>query len=337
MKRMRVILVVSALVAGAGFVAWFPRTGAGSFSPPARAFGFRYWTNVTDIPAGAKSVKLWMPVPASDPHQSVSNLKVTSPYPYKIEKDPVFGNSALFIEVSDPKVLSFGVGFQFDVERKEYRRNLEPGAKLEGARLEKTSELYKRFTEPDALVPIDGRIRELALQLTAGKTSPLAKAKALYDYVTATLTYDKSGTGWGRGDAIYACDVKHGNCTDFHSLFIGMARAVGIPAKFEIGFPIPEDASSGNIPGYHCWAEFYIDGLGWIPVDSSEGSKHRERAEYFFGALDAHRVYFTQGRDLRLSPPQTGKPLNYFIYPYVEVDGKEFTRVDRNFSFVGLR
>jgi len=57
-----------------------------------------------------------------------------------------------------------------------------------------------------------------------GSKTPLAKARAIYNYVIATMRYDKSGTGWGNGDAIWACTAKRGNCTDFHSLFIGMMR-----------------------------------------------------------------------------------------------------------------
>lgn len=337
MKRVRISLVMSALLISVGSTGSYPRAAAASFSPLLRSFEFHYDTTIKNIPAGAKSVKVWLPVPASDAHQDISHLEVSSPFPYQIEKDPLFGNSVLFVDVSDPKAASLSIGLQFDVDRKEYRRDLHGAVRSSAIPLPKNSELYKRFTEPDLLVPIDGRIRELALHLTAGKSTQLAKARAIYNYVTDTLRYDKSGTGWGRGDALYACDVKHGNCTDFHSLFIGMVRAVGIPAKFEIGFPLPEDAKNGEIPGYHCWAEFYIDGIGWIPVDSSEASKHKEKSEYFFGALDAHRVQFTQGRDLRLNPPQTGKPLNYFVYPYVEVDGKEFSSIERKFSFSDLR
>src|SRR5438067_4218492 len=54
------------------------------------------------------------------------------------------------------------------------------------------------------------------------------------------------------------------------ALPICMMRAAGIPARFEIGFPLPEDQHDGTVPGYHCWAEFYVEPYGWIPVDASE-------------------------------------------------------------------
>jgi transglutaminase-like putative cysteine protease len=164
----------------------------------------------------------------------------------------------------------------------------------------------------------------------------MQKARAIYDYVLANMKYDKSGTGWGRGDTMWACDAKRGNCTDFHSLFISMARSQEIPSRFEIGFPIPAGKHDGEIPGYHCWAEFYANSKGWVPVDISEAWKDQARREYFFGAYDVNRVQFTMGRDLVLSPAQAGEPLNYFVYPYVELSGKKYENVSNRFSFADV-
>jgi transglutaminase-like putative cysteine protease len=146
------------------------------------------------------------------------------------------------------------------------------------------------------------------------------------------MKYDKSGEGWGRGDEMWACDSKRGNCTDFHSVLIGMMRSSGIPARFEIGFPLPEGKSEGDIPGYHCWAEFYVNGT-WIPVDASEASKNPAKRDYFFGTVDVNRVMFTFGRDIKLSPVQQDQPLNYFVYPYAESGGKAVKGLETHFSF----
>ena len=100
-----------------------------------------------------------------------------------------------------------------------------------------------------------------------------------------------------------------------------------------IGFPLPIDKTYAEIPGYHCWAEFYLDSTGWVPVDISEAWRHPDKHDYFFGAHDVNRVQFTQGRDLHLLPAQQGAPLNYFVYPYVEVAGKEYPNVSVTFSF----
>jgi len=191
----------------------------------------------------------------------------------------------------------------------------------------------EQYLAADKLVPITGRPAELAAKVVAGETTQMNKVRAIYDYVFANMRYDKTGTGWGHGDVLYACDAKKGNCTDFHSLFIAMARSQGIPARFEIGFPLPADKSSAEIAGYHCWAEFFNPQNGWIPVDISEAWKHPERKDYFFGAHDDNRMQFSIGRDLKLNPPQQGEPLNYFVYPYVEIGGKEHQNIALAFSF----
>ena len=80
-------------------------------------------------------------------------------------------------------------------------------------------------------------------------------------------------------------------------------------------------------------ARAHYDGKGWIPVDISEAWKHQERRDYFYGSHDVNRIQFSIGRDLRLNLLQDGKPLSYFVYPYVEVDGQEYPNVSLAFSF----
>jgi hypothetical protein len=96
---------------------------------------------------------------------------------------------------------------------------------------------------------------------------------------------------------------------------------------------LPDGQHSGDIAGYHCWSDFFDPDHGWIPVDISEAWKNPVKKNYFFGAHDDNRVQFTMGRDLELSPKQDGPPLNYFVYPYVEVGGKEYSNISNAFSF----
>lgn len=104
----------------------------------------------------------------------------------------------------------------------------------------------------------------------------------------------------------------------------------------KIGFPLPENKSEGDISGYHCWAEFYLDGVGWIPVDASEAWKNPAKRDYFFGAHDTNRVFLTYGRDIRLSPDHKGDLLIYFIYPYAEANGQPVKNLQTHFSFRDL-
>ncbi|WP_230471344.1 transglutaminase-like domain-containing protein [Hymenobacter jejuensis] len=299
-----------------------------------RAFRFEYQATVRDIPTGAKQVDLWLPVPHSDKSQNINDLQVDSPYPYEVVTSQ-YGNHILHLNLLNPKEIAFTVTMHFDALRREHiNPTLVPTASRK-APTEPADPDMQRWLQPDKLVPLDNQIKTWATEVVAkaNAKTDLEKARAIYEHVVSTVKYDKSGQGWGRGDIYYACDARRGNCTDFHAVFIGYCRAVGIPARFSIGFPLPADRGEGQVQGYHCWAEFYTKETGWVPVDASEAAKDPSRRTYFFGAHDENRVEFTRGRDLALAPPQHNGPLNFFIYPYAEVDGKPFTSIDKKFSY----
>jgi transglutaminase-like putative cysteine protease len=311
-------------------------TVAGTPAAPSdntRTFQFTYQVTVKDLPRSAARVRIWIPRPSSDSNQSVALKQAIGPSPLHETREARFGNHIMYAEIHHPKSSSVEFVLAYEVTRKEYSKGDFKSLMAYNGGPDPLPKSVLRFLQPDRLVPVGGKIKELADEHTSDVQGPVAKAYALYDYVFHTLRYDKSGTGWGRGDSLWVCDAKHGNCTDFHSLFISMARAENIPARFEIGFPLPAESHAGEIPGYHCWAEFYVEGPGWIPVDISEAWNHPDKHDYFFGTLDANRVQFSLGRDLVLEPRQDSAPLNYFVYPYVEVDGKPYDKIEKKSSF----
>ena len=294
-----------------------------------RHFTFHYSFTVKNLSAG-EQVRVWIPAAQSDSYQEVKIISAKGDLPLKKTSESKYGNQIYYAETTSAQPeLHFDI--EYEVVRRERVALGQNAPHVIPASL--SPQEKQQDLQPDVLVPVTGLPADLAAKVTQGKTSSLDKAHAIYDYVFTTLSYDKTGSGWGRGDVLYACDAKKGNCTDFHSLFIAMARSQGIPARFEIGFPLPPGQHSAEIAGYHCWSDFYLEGGGWIPVDISEAWKHPEKRNYFFGSHDVNRVQFSLGRDLRLSPPQDGKPLNYFVYPYVEVDGREYPNVSLAFSF----
>ncbi len=294
-----------------------------------RTLKFSYSVLVKNIPSNSKSLEVWIPAPQSDGHQTVSDLKILCGLPYTLQNESEYNNSILAIKSDKNIPGNFPVSMEFLVTRTGYKVS----DKLIDPNDAQSSEYLKRCLMPDNLAPTSGVIAETALKIVDNDMTAFEKSRALYDYVVSTMDYDKTGAGWGRGDAIYACNAKKGNCTDFHSLFIAMARACGIPSRFVIGFPIPDGKKQGEIHGYHCWAEFYINGLGWAPIDASEARKHSEKKEMFFGGLDANRVQFTVGRDINIENNPNTEPLNYFIYPYVKIDGKIYSDVEKSFRF----
>ena len=298
-----------------------------------RHFTFHYGFTVKNVPAGER-VRVWIPAARSDDFQEVKVISANGDLKLKKTRESRFGNQMYYAESSKEKSPDLHFEVIYDVVRHDRLTMGVARPRLAEVQLKESDR--KQYLQPDKLVPVTGLPADLALKVTAGDSTPLEKARAIYDYVFTTMRYDKTGTGWGHGDVLYACDAKKGNCTDFHSLFIAMARSQGIPARFEIGFPLPPDKHSAEIAGYHCWSDFFEPQHGWVPVDISEAWKHQEKRDYFFGAHDVNRVQFTMGRDLRLSPAQDGQPLNYFVYPYVEVAGKEYPNVSLAVSFADV-
>jgi hypothetical protein len=293
--------------------------------PKSRDFLFTYESTVTGLKPG-ETARIWLPVPPSNEDQEVKTVKEDLPAKAEIGKEPKYGNQVLYLEAKADYDGKVPLAITYRANRKEVKADLK--GKDSG------QEDVALFLKPDAKVPIGGK----PLTLLSGRELPkdqLELGRMLYDLVDEHMHYSKEGTGWGQGDAVWACDSRRGNCTDFHSLFISLARSEKIPAKFEIGFPLPEKPGEGEVPGYHCWAKFKPEGHGWIPVDISEANKNPKMKEYYFGNLTPDRVAFSTGRDLTLVPKQDGPPLNYFVYPYVEVDGKPYPadKVQRRFTY----
>jgi hypothetical protein len=278
-------------------------------------FEFQYGVTLPKIEAPAK---IWIPVPQSDRFQTVKLLKIEAPTEYQILEEKDNGNSIFYMELS-PEHSGNKLELVYDVERQEKKPYEEDSSPA-------------KYLDPSILMPVSDRFRVLADSIITLKNSESAimQARALYDYIIDNMKYIKAGK-YGTGDAIYACDALTGNCTEFHSLFISLARSAGIPSRFAVGASIPSDRDEGGIDGYHCWAEFYAEGKWW-PVDISEANKYTALATYYFGRHPANRIEFSQGRDLVIEPgPHTG-PINFLAYPVMEI-GKTPAFPETFFSF----
>lgn len=282
----------------------------GSPFPPERHFQFTYRAVLPEIPQPAAKVRIWIPLASTRDGQKLLRREVTASLPYEIHEEPLFGNEILYAEAdaSSAKGVKIEISYEAVVKGKKPSFSPQPSE-------------ARKFLEPSRLMAVDETVKEKAKEATAGKQNGREKARGIYDYVIAHMVYDKTTPGWGRGDTVRACLLGKGNCTDFHSLFISMAHAAEIPSRFKIGFTIPREGE-GKIPGYHCWAEFFDEKKGWVPVDASEAWKHPELKKYYFGGADTNKFFVSLGRDIPLVPKPAGDPLNIFIYPYVEADGK---------------
>jgi len=302
--------------------------------PPAtRTVELTYAFTVRDLPEDADEVLAWIPLPRDEDHQTLHHYTIDAEKPPTRTEEDELGNRYLRFDLSEASRRGedlVAISATYRVTRTAYRA-------LDGGGTRKVSdEVARRFLSANQLIPLEGPISREARMVAGEATGTVRKARRLYAHIAETMTYDKSGEGWGRGDAMYACSVRKGNCTDFHSLFIGEARALDIPARFVMGLPLPPDESAGEIGGYHCWAQFHTPAHGWIPLDASEASKSPALREELFGGLDANRVCFTIGRDITI-PGTSAGPQNYVIYPHVEVDGSTWDKVKTDLSYRDVR
>ncbi len=307
-------------------VSFFLLLAVGAFAESkSRHFELNYSFSVRVTDPG-KPLDVWFPVAQSNEFQQVKIVSVSSDLPLKETTEPEYGNKMFYAHTDKADQAEYHFTVKYDVVRLEHLAAVS-------AKKPASAKELSRFLQADKLVPITGKPAELAAEQVKPGMSDLDKGHAFYNYVFNTMKYDKTGTGWGKGDTLWACDSKRGNCTDFHSVFISMARSQKIPARFEMGLSLPEGQNEGQIAGYHCWAEFYTRDRGWFPVDISEAWKHQEKKGYFFGAHDVNRVQFSLGRDIELSPRQHGDRVNYLIFPYVELDGQPYPNIANAISF----
>jgi transglutaminase-like putative cysteine protease len=271
-------------------------------------FEFLYRATLPEI---TKNARMWVPLAVSDAFQTIDIKSIRAPGKQTTLNELNYGNKVLFLELG-PEDSNKMVEIRYQVQRLEKSAYAEDIPDPE------------KYLKPDRLVPINEEFRKIAGEVLAGKKGDLVRARALYDHVIDTMSYKKYGTGWGKGDAVYACDMRTGNCTDFHSYFIALSRAAGIPARFAIGAGIPSARDEGGISGYHCWAEFYAEGKWW-PVDISEGDKYSSLATYYFGHHPANRIELSRGRDLVVEPGPASSPINFLAYPVFEMGGESIS------------
>lgn len=273
-----------------------------------------------------KTVSVWLPVAQSNDYQTIEAVDYEAQGTEAVINTDENGNQMLYVEWdADAEPESRKVSLSFHVTRQEIIRPqlVEEGAA--GPELDK-------YLQASSTIPVDGVVKEQAEAITKDAATTLEKARAIYDWIIANMNRDESVIGCGQGDVCALLDSKGGKCTDINSVFVGLCRSVGIPAREMFGVRINDVDITKN---QHCWAEFYLPGTGWVAADPADvlkavlknewdkdSDEAKEMQEYYWGNNDEKRVELSKGRDLTLSPAQNGEALNNFGYPYAEVDGE---------------
>ncbi len=285
--------------------------------------------DLSDQPAG-KEAKLWIPYPLSDENQVITNISVSGDYAESAVYSDTKYSTPMLYALWDKDAASRKLVFTFHATRNEVVKKDFPAKEDAWDPAD-----YSMYLNPTSLGPIDGVVKALSDKIVDGKVTVYDKAKAIYDWICENMHRDPDTVGCGPGDVCSLLAKPGGKCTDIHSVFIALARAAGIPAREIFGIRQGKEDVVDITTWQHCWAEFFLPGYGWVPVDPADvlkmmlthdlklgDKKTQEYREYFWGAWDQYRVQIAVGRDLELNPAQQGKPLNTFGYPYAEVGGE---------------
>jgi len=298
--------------------------------PHSRKFLFTYEVGYGQIPKEGNAFDFWIPVPQENEHQKLSDLVAYGPGGGGIGVEMEYGNRVYHGTSGRRGGQPLSMKIRCVVDRREISFDDLTALPAIGPDPPKNLD---RYLAGDKQSPIDGEIKALSGKVTKGAQTDAEKARAVFDYVVKGITLSEAGSGFGTGDLKRTISLKKGNSLDMSVAFVGLARASGIPARVVVGFKLPPRFSQGTLDGYYAWAEFYLKGLGWVPVDPAAAAASRGREGAYFGHLDANRVEFSVGQDVTLNPPQKGDPIPFFLYPYAEMDGQVLGHAAYRFTF----
>ena len=292
------------------------------------------------FPEGA--TRVWLPIPSVDSgyQRPIDNAWSGNAQTAKIVHDGKYGAGMLYAEwptaEKNPVIELYS---RFATRDRAVDFSARPGS------VEKLSPEQRTFyTEPTEHMPTDGIVRKTALDITRGAKSDYDKAKAIYEWIVENTYRDPKTRGCGTGDikAMLETGNLGGKCADLNALYVGLARAVGLPARDVYGVRVAKSqfgyrslgAGTANITrAQHCRAEVYLAGFGWVPVDPADVRKVvlEEKAQpttlsdplvqavrpKLFGAWEMNWLAFNTANDFAL-PNSNGGKLTFFMYPQGE-------------------
>ena len=221
--------------------------------------------------------------------------------------------------------------------------------------------VLKAWTQPTELMPTDGIVRKTALEATQGAKTDVDKVRMLYDWVVTNTHREPKVRGCGTGDIKTMLETGNmgGKCGDINALFVGLSRAVGVPARDVYGIRLAPSAFGyrelGGNPAnlksaQHCRAEVYLKDHGWVAMDPADVGKvmRQETPEWIkdpahplvapvkkslFGGWEGNWMAYNTAHDVALPQAKGGK-LGFFMYPNAENASGRYDSLDPdNFKY----
>ena len=345
---------------------------AGALLPAAAAPGFslaqqlpfqpkqaQHWrmfevTTRVDVLVPGGTTKVWLPVPSvnSGYQKVVDNAWSGNAHEAKIVRDGKYGANMLYAEWPDSENKPY---VELHSRFATRDRAVDFGSRLTRTTDRLGPEERQVYTAPTEHIPLDGIVLETAREVTKGTKTDYEKAKAIYDWIVDNTFRDPKVRGCGTGDikAMLETGNLGGKCADLNALYVGLARASGLPARDVYGVRVAKSqfgyrslgAGTENITrAQHCRAEVYLEAYGWVPVDPADVRKvvleeppgnlamndpkvvaARKR---LFGGWEMNYLAYNMGHDVHLPHATRATKLPYLMYTNAEADGEMRDQLD---------
>jgi transglutaminase-like putative cysteine protease len=341
MNRREILMTGSAFAAAAALPG-SALAQATTFAPKPGAW--RSFQTVTRLEIGAVQgeVQAWVPLPAfsaQDWFRPGGSTWTTNAKTAEIKRDAKYG--AEFLHVTWDHGEKAPV---VEVTSKFSTRDRAVDLGKPGSAPALSADERKLYTAGTALIPVDGIVKETSDKITAGATSDVDKARRIYEWVVENTSRNAKTRGCGIGDI--ASMLKSGNltgkCADLNALYVGLARAAGLPARdiyglrvapSQFGYKSLGAGSEVVTKAQHCRAEVYLSGFGWVPVDPADvrkvvleeppsnlaltDAKVVEARKALFGAWEGNWLAYNVAHDIAL-PGAKGPAVEFLMYPQAE-------------------
>jgi len=233
-------------------------------------------------------------------------------------------------------------------------KNYAVDLSVRGTAPKASPEELERYLQPTKLLPTDGIVKATAAEITAGANTDIEKARAIYEWIVENTFRNPKTRGCGVGDIRFMLESKDlgGKCADLNALYVGLARAAGLPARDVYGIRIAKSemgynslgASTENVTkAQHCRAEVYLASYGWVPVDPADVRKvvleeppgnrplddemvKKARAR-LFGSWEMNWMAYNFAHDVVL-PGASGAPIGFLMYPQAETANGRLDSLD---------
>ena len=310
-----------------------------------RSFDMTY---TVEIPASSGATRIWLPLPYDRPFQRLESLTWSGNTPVGIYTDTSTGTRAIHAAwAAGGEARKVTANIRVGTQPRAVSLTAGPTSGQTGSGA--MPEEIARFLKPSEMIRTDGVVKDTADKIVAGKSDPLVKAQLIYDWIVENTFRDPKVRGCGIGDirAMLTTGNLGGKCADLNALFVGLCRAVGVPARDVYGvrvapsahYPAMGTGSADISKAQHCRAEFWTAGTGWAPADPADirkvvldnkvaldDPKMPDLRRFLFGSWEGNWIAFNHSHDVKLMPG--GPVVNFFMYPEGETAKGRLDGVD---------